>query len=145
MEFVSKYWMYILIGIVFVVYYIFLMIYLQKRKNQKKQLLNDDPTLVKVFIENGQQGIKSVSLDITKLDGEYIGTSLYNEGLKTLFLAKAGKHVVELSATTTRPGVMYKSVSETFGPINLEIELEMGKEYTLRFNVKEKEFELKEK
>lgn len=145
MEFVSKYGLFIVLGIVYVVFFILLFLHMKKQKAKKEDLMKNDPTLVKVYIENGQQGIKSVSLNVTKLDGEYIGKSLYNEGLKTLFLAKAGKHVVELSATTTRPGVMYKSVSETFGPINLEIDLEMGKEYALRFNVKEKEFELKEK
>lgn len=145
MEFVSKYGLYIVIGIVFVVYFILMFFYMKKQKAKREDLMKNDPTLVKVYMENGQQGIKSVALNVTKLDGEYIGKSFYYEGLKTLFLAKAGKHVVELSATTTRPGVMYKSVSETFGPINLEIDLEMGKEYTLRFNVKEKEFELKEK
>lgn len=145
MEFVSKYGLYIVIGIVFVVYFILMFFYMKKQKAKREDLMKNDPTLVKVYMENGQQGIKAVALNVTKLDGEYIGKSFYYEGLKTLFLAKAGKHVVELSATTTRPGVMYKSVSETFGPINLEIDLEMGKEYTLRFNVKEKEFELKEK
>lgn len=145
MEFVSKYGLYIVIGIVFVVYFILMFFYMKKQKAKREDLMKNDPTLVKVYMENGQQGIKAVALNVTKLDGEYIGKSFYYEGLKTLFLAKAGKHVVELSATTTGPGVMYKSVSETFGPINLEIDLEMGKEYTLRFNVKEKEFELKEK
>lgn len=144
MEFVQKYGMYLLIAVVFVVYYIFLMIHMKKRKNQKQELLSQDPTLVKVFVEQGQQGIKSVSLNVRKIDGEYIG-ELYNEGLKVLFLAKAGKHVLEVEATTTRPGVMYKSVSETFGPVNIEIELETGKEYTLRFDVKEKTFQLNEK
>lgn len=144
MEFVKQYWMYLLIAVVFVVYYIFLMLYMKKRKNQKQELLNQDPTLVKVFVEQGQQGIKSVSLNVRKMDGKYVG-ELYNEGLKVLFLAKAGKHVLEVEATTTRPGVMYKQVNETYGPVNIEIELEIGKEYILRFDVKEKTFQLNEK
>ncbi len=144
MEFVKQYWMYLLIAVVFVVYYIFLMLYMKKRKNQKQELLNQDPTLVKVFVEQGQQGIKSVSLNVRKMDGEYVG-ELYNEGLKVLFLAKAGKHVLEVEATTTRPGVMYKRVNETYGPVNIEVELEIGKEYILRFDVKEKTFQLNEK
>lgn len=144
MEFVKQYWMYLLIAVVFVVYYIFLMLHMKKRKNQKQELLNQDPTLVKVFVEQGQQGIKSVSLNVRKMDGEYVG-ELYNEGLKVLFLAKAGKHVLEVEATTTRPGVMYKRVNETYGPVNIEVELEIGKEYILRFDVKEKTFQLNEK
>ena len=143
MEFVQQYFIYLLIAAVFVLYGIFAIMYAVKRKKEKQQKLNDDPTLVKVFVASGQQGIKTVQIKPRKLDGEYLG-ELYVEGIKTLFLAKAGKHVLEVEATTSRPGIMDKRVNETFGPLNIEIDLEMGKTYTLAFDVKTKMFQIKE-
>ena len=63
-----------------------------------------------------------------------------NEGLRLAYAVTAGTHTVEASATTSRPGVLHKTVNETFGPVKLEVEVEPRKKYALGFNTKEKEF-----
>lgn len=54
-----------------------------------------------------------------------------------------GEHTLEVSYETRRPGVFYKTVATTYGPIKLSVKVEANKSYVLSFN-KAKEFEFKE-
>lgn len=67
------------------------------------------------------------------------------EGRKTGVYLLPGKHVLEATATKTRPWIMHKSVSTIFGPIKNEIEVEMQKVYVFGFDGENDTFTFQEK
>lgn len=131
-------WSYIAIGFLFF-YLIAFIFYSKYAKNRKKTLINQNPDAAIIYCGTTQSGIKSVSLNIHTIDGVR-HTDWFNEGLRLAYAVTAGTHTVEASATTSRPGVLHKTVNETFGPAKLEVEVEPRKKYNLGFDVKEKNF-----
>lgn len=53
--------------------------------------------------------------------------------------------MLEVSASKTRPGVVHKTVTTEYGPVDQEVEVVMGKEYLFSFDAKEEIFTLVEK
>lgn len=140
MEFLTTmpWWVFLIAGI-FVIYYIAYMIYLHKRNGKKKAFREEHPEASSVYAESALKGIKSVQIRILQVDGApYM--EFYPEGTKQVYLLLPGKHVLEVEANTQRPGIMYKTVMETFGPAKIEIEVGESKKYTVGFDTKEKEF-----
>lgn len=131
-------WVFLLAG-VFVVYLVAYFIYLQKRTGKKNAFREAHPEASSVYAESAIKGIKSVQITILQVDGAPY-TEYYPEGTKQVYLLLPGTHILEVQAMTQRPGVMYKSVMETFGPAKLEVEVGENKKYTVGFDTKEKEF-----
>lgn len=135
---------YLIIPVIFVVYFIFYLLYLNKDKNRKAKYLAENPNTAVVYCESGQKGIKSLAVHITKINDEYpslfIQTATHVE-----YLLQPGTYTLEVSAETSRPGVMYKTVRETFGPAKVEVVVEASKKYRLGFDTKQKEFTFIEK
>lgn len=131
-------WVFLIAG-VFVVYFIVYLIYMHKRSGKKDTFRKEHPEAASVYAEHALKGIKAVQITIIQVDGAAY-TEYYPEGTKQVYLLLPGRHVLEVQAQTQRPGVMYKSVMETFGPAKMEIEVEEKKKYTVGFDTKEKEF-----
>ena len=131
-------WAYILAGLL--LFYLLLFIFYSKyAKNRKKTLMNQNPDAALIYCGTTQSGIKTVELRIHTIDS-VTHTDWFNEGLRLAYAVTAGTHTIEASATTSRPGILHKTVNEIFGPAKLEVEVEPRKKYTLGFNVKENEF-----
>ena len=108
-------WVYIVAGLL--LFYLLLFIFYSKyAKNRKKILMNQNPDAALI----------------------YCGTT--QSGLSLVYAVTSGTHTIEASATTSRPGILHKTVNEIFGPAKLEVEVEPRKKYALGFNVKENEF-----
>ena len=69
----------------------------------------------------------------------------FNAGMAYGFYLTPGKHILDATCTTQRPGVMYRNVFTTYGPMKVEVEVEKDKEYIFSFDKKKEEFYLKEK
>lgn len=131
-------WSYIVAGLA-VFYIIMFTAPLKYSKNKRKRLLGENPDAALIYTGTKQKGIKTVQIAVNTIDGMR-HTDWFNEGLSLVYAVKAGTHTIEASATTTRPGIMYKHVSETFGPLRVEVEVASRKKYELNFDVKEQEF-----
>lgn len=55
-----------------------------------------------------------------------------------------GDIVLRVTYSYTRPGVLHKTVTTTWGPAKVNLHLEANKEYALTFDKKEEEFKLEE-
>jgi len=113
----------------------------KKIKKLKTEYLNRYPDAVRVFLLH-HIGITTETITVYNVDGEE--PALFTEKMKSGFYLKPGKSAVSVSYGNSRPGVMYKNVSKTTDVVELVLEAEAGKEYTLSFDKKSKEFELKE-
>lgn len=117
----------------------------KRSTDQKVQaFLEQNPYAAKVYLPLfSRSGIHSVSVRISLVDGEVPVT--FMEGFKTWVYLTPGKHVLEVSASKTRPGVVHKTVTTEYGPVDQEVEVVMGKEYLFSFDAKEEIFTLVEK
>ena len=131
-------WAYIVVGLL--LFYLLLFIfYSNYAKKRKKTLMNQNPDAALIYCGTTQSGIKTVELKIHTIDGVK-HADWFNEGLSLAYAVTSGTHTIEASATTSRPGVLHKTVNETFGPAKLEVEVEPRKKYKLDFDVKTNEF-----
>ncbi len=131
-------WVYIVAGLL--LFYLLLFIFYSKyAKNRKKTLMNQNPDAALIYCGTTQSGIKTVELRIHTIDAVK-HADWFNEGLSLVYAVTSGTHTIEASATTSRPGILHKTVNEIFGPAKLEVEVEPRKKYALGFNVKENEF-----
>lgn len=131
----------IIIPIIFVLYFIGYLIYVKKSRKKQKSYMDENPTVSKLYCEIAQKGIRSVQIYIHSIDEDTnIGLKAFNEGTKYAYMLLPGKHVIEASATTQRPGIIHKNIIETYGPEKLEINVGQAKKYELGFDVKKEEF-----
>lgn len=127
---------FIILGIIYMIgFFIF-------NKNAKASWLASHPGAVKITIETGVNLITQKSLNARVISGE---AKVFTEKAHYIVLAMPGTVVLEVRYTYTRPGIMYKNVTTTYGPTNIELALEKEKEYTLTFDRKEENFKLSEK
>lgn len=124
-----------------VVYTIGLLLWMRKAKNALQKWLKEHPEAVHVSFKTGLNPITSKTMTGRVLSENAYPQIVY-EGGKTGIYALPGTAEVELSYTYTRPGILHKSVSTTWGPAKLSLNLEAGKSYTLSFDQKEENFKL---
>ncbi len=131
-------WFYI-VPVIMVLYFVGYLFYVKKSRNKKQDFLDANPTASTVYCQVGQRGIKTVEVSIISIDGGH-SYSHFNEGTKIAYMLLPGTHIIEATASSTRPGVMHKTVTETFGPVKLELEVGTSTSYTLGFDTKTNEF-----
>ena len=140
-------WPTVLVVIIFalyiVVYIPYLIIKIKKTKAKQKKFESDNKDICKVFLKTKMGGIVSDSLFVHKVNNET--PNLFTSGMKGGFYIEEGTHNIEAEYTWTRPGVMYKNVTKTVGPISIEIETEKGKQYNLGYDRDKEEFTFEEK
>ncbi len=143
MEFLKENW-YICLFVVFAVLYcIGAMIYMNKQKNKINKWFEENPTAAKVIVENKQKGIHSVTIRVLSVNGQPI--EIYYEKGKQIIGLLPGTHVIQSTASSTRPGVMHKTVTKEYGPTNQEITVEANKTYIYDFDHKEERYTFNEK
>ncbi|RRD93919.1 hypothetical protein EII17_10335 [Clostridiales bacterium COT073_COT-073] len=134
---------YIMIVVGFMILYaIGVVIYMKQKKNKTAKWLANNPTAAKVYIVNNSNLVRSNGLQINSVDGQIPVT--FVETTKTGFYLLPGTHVVESTFTTTRPGVMYRNVSTTYGPTKQELTVEANKTYHYSFDRKNETYEFTE-
>lgn len=130
-----------LIGVVLVVYIIWMPIYLKKRKRMQKDYLAQHPDAARVFLTS-KALITSEAVSVHQVNGDY--PAMFTEGGKSGFYAKPGSNIIVISYSYTRPGVLYKNVTKSTGEVRQEIEVEAGCSYMLGFDRGEETFTFEE-
>lgn len=101
------------------------------------------PDAGKVYIKTTKIGVIVDNLTVHDVDGEE--PLKFNEMLiKDGFYLVPGKHVLEVSYEWTRPGIIYKTITNYLDPCKIEVEVEQNKVYKLYYSRKQKEYVFEE-
>ena len=139
----SHIYYFILIPIGLIAYFAFAIF---KTKNEKQRVtnwLNEHPNAVKVYIGKtssvtGYLASAARQISVNSVDGER--PLFFTEKLSNGFYVTPGTHIVESSFTKTRPGIIYRSVTTTYGPSKQEITVEGLKSYNYSFDTNEERY-----
>lgn len=121
---------------------IFAVVSMKFQKNAKEKWLAAHPGATKIDLETGTNLITVKELTAQVVSGE---AALFLEKGHYAVWSMPGETILEVTYTYTRPGVLYKNVSTTWGPAKVSLTIESGKEYVLRFDKKQEEFILEER
>lgn len=110
------------------------------RHDNKKAFLAQNPDAARILAQQVTFAIKTKTLRIASVDGNT--PIFFNSGIRNGVLVTPGKHVLEVSFETQRPGIMHRNVYTTYEPCKIEIEAEPHGNYELRFNEKQQSYEL---
>lgn len=129
--------------VIFAVMFIYTIVVVVFTAKGKKKFFTDNPDAATVNFEQ-KPGLKSISIyakvltenkeELKKI--KYLGFKMF---------IVPGTYTLEATCTRQRPGVMYKTVTETFGPSKVEITVEPKKEYVLGWDKTAKDFTFTEK
>lgn len=108
-----------------------------KRKKEVDFWLKDNPQARKVLLEK-VIGIKSSIIQVQKVNGER--AMVKDVAGKTYLYVLPGRNTLLISCACTRPDVLRKSVTELYGPIEFDLDVEHYKDYKISFNKKENQF-----
>lgn len=97
---------------------------------------------IRFELSSGNNVITQKQLYARVISGE---AAIFYEKAKHIVCADPGDIVLEVTYTYTRPGVLYKNVTTTWGPAKVELNVERGKDYLLSFDKKEEQFKLSSK
>ena len=128
-----------IIPAVFIIYIIGIVIWMKKRKQGYEKWLSEHPDAVKIYLTTDFNAITSKTLSGRILSPNAYPKIAY-EGTKSVIYALPGTVDVELTYSYTRPGVLHKNVTTTWGPTKLSLEVEKGKTYSLTFDKNEETF-----
>ncbi len=127
----------LLVGGFFIVYIIAMFVYTRQRRRKQEQFEVENPETARVFIKANA----SESFVISAIDEE--PPIYFYKGTKRGFYLNSGAHVLTLSYSHTRPGVVHRSVTQSFAESKVEIKVESRKDYELSFNRKESRYVFK--
>ena len=129
---------YVVIAI-FILAAVFSFVSIKMNKNALTKWLAVHPNAVKIELSSGNNVITQKQLYARVISGE---AAIFNEKAKYIVCADPGDIVLEVTYTYTRPGVLHKNVTTTWGPAKVELNVERGKDYLLSFDKKEEQFKL---
>ena len=132
---------YIVIAI-FILAAVFSFVSIKMNQKALTKWLAEHPNAVKIELSSGNNVITQKQLYARVISGE---AAIFNEKAKYIVCADPGDIVLEVTYTYTRPGVLYKNVTTTWGPAKVELNVEKGKDYLLSFDKKEEQFKLSSK
>lgn len=132
---------YVVIAI-FMLAAVFSFVSIKMNKKALTKWLAEHPNAVKIELSSGNNVITQKQLYARVISGE---AAIFNEKAKYIVCAEPGDIVLEVTYTYTRPGVLYKNVTTTWGPAKVELNVERGKDYLLSFDKKEEQFKLSSK
>ncbi|MDR2186226.1 MAG: hypothetical protein LBO80_11275 [Treponema sp.] len=127
----------LVIGIVIIGSFIFNIHRMQKTKALNLDFLARHPDAAKIYL-SAKALIASEAVNVQSVNGG--APQIFYEKGKTGFYIAPGKSAVELIYTRSRPGVLYRNVTESTGVVKKEIETEPGGCYKLGYDRKEKAF-----
>lgn len=132
-----------IIPVLFVIYIIWMISYMNKRKKKQQGWWDAHPGAVKVYLRSSYGMLTSNSITGHVIRGEAC-PGIVSEGMNQVFYAMPGELEVELTYEYTRPGVLHKNVTQVWGPTKLSLQLEAGKTYSLTFDKEKETFVLAE-
>lgn len=134
---------YYYIAIVFAIAIISAVVTLVMMRKRAQKFLDEHPDAVKVTLKNVNWLLYIKTTSVHLVDGAKpvrVATSFTSQA----FFLSPGTHILNVSFSKQRPGIIYKSVTTTYDPTNIEVVAEAGKAYRLYFNTSEKRYVFEE-
>lgn len=124
----------IIIAAFFALYILSMIIYMNLKKQNTGAWLKKNPNAVKIYINHDANVVKmsTDTIRILSVDGEK--PVFFSEKLKSGFYVNPGTHIIESTFTYSRPGILYKNVSTSYGPTKQEINVEALRSYNYTFD-----------
>ena len=132
---------YVIIGM-FLFSGLYAIFYMKMNKQAKEKWLDEHKGAVKVALTTSTNLITSKQLLAEVVSGE---AAVFADSTSYAVYAMPGDIVLEVTYSYTRPGVLYKNVTTTWGPAKVNLHLEPNKEYALTFDKNEEKFNLEER
>ena len=126
---------------VIIVWALWMVFYMKKRKAAEQDYLGKYPDAAKVYL-TAKALITSEAVSIHLVNGE--NPALFAEGGKSGFYIKPGENVIDISYSYTRPGVIHKNVTTTRGNVQQQLTVEPRKSYMLGFDRDQEHFTFEE-
>ena len=121
----------VIVIVAFIILYIPVMIYqVKKRKGNAQKFLLEHPNAATVLIKGAVNG----SLNVLTVNGER--ANVFNKGMSAAFYLIPGENVIKFQYTWSRPGVMYKTVTTTVGPVKVTVKAESETTYNFSYDHK---------
>ena len=114
---------------------------IRRQKVSNKSFLAEHPDAAKIYL-TVKAIVASEAVQIFSVENS--PPESFFEGTKSGFYLLPGQSVVEINYSYTRPGIMYKNVSQSTGLVKKTLEVEAYKSYMLGFDRKEETFTLEE-
>ena len=131
----------IVFGVVWVGTIVYAIVQRKHRAASNSVFLKAHPDAAKVYLATKALVTSEAAL-IHVVNG---GTpEKFFDGAKTGFYLPPGQNSVEISYTYTRPGILYKNVSQSTGVVKKELVVEAYKNYYLGFDRKAEQFTFEE-
>jgi hypothetical protein len=131
----------IIFGLVIAGTMVFNIIRFKSMKKSNTKFLEEHPDAVRVYLS-----LKALAafgtVAVHSVDGD--APAFFSENLKSGFYIIPGKRMVEMSYTSSRPGLIHKSVTQTYGPYKKELIIGANKNYLLGFNRDQETFTFEE-
>lgn len=116
---------------------------IKKMQRRKDEYFAQYPNAAKVYLASRNYLIIQNGVSVVTVDGGEPVRFIENFR-KNGFYIKPGSARVSLMYTNVRPGIIYKTVTTTYGPTEKELVIEPGKTYDLSFDQKAEDFVFKE-
>ena len=118
-----------------IIVYIPIMIAMNARvKRRSAEFIAATPNAARVTVKN-----HAGRTTVYAINGEKPVFAQERRGKVTYYLLP-GENEVQLSHAKTRPGIFYRTVTTTYGPITISVIAEPQSAYVISFDKKEKEF-----
>jgi hypothetical protein len=109
-------------------------------KASGRRFLEEHPGAARIYLSLKALAVMG-TVTVHSVDGG--GPVFFSQGVKSGLYVLPGRRIVEMSYTQSRPGILYKTVTKTIGPVKKELILEANKNYLLDFDRSQEAFTLK--
>jgi hypothetical protein len=141
-EILQRNWyIFLFMGIFIVGSIVYNFIRLSGAKSSNKIFLAQHPDAAKIFLTT-RALITSEAVTVLSVDG--IKPQYFFEGGKSGLYVIPGKRTLQMSYSFSRPGILHRTVTKTYGPATKELLTEANKAYLLGFDSKEETFTFSE-
>jgi hypothetical protein len=141
-EILQKNWyIFLFMGIFIVGSIVYNIVRLKNTKSSNKNFLAEHPDAAKIFLTT-KALITSEAVTVFEVDG--VKPQYFFEGGKSGLYVIPGKRTLQMSYTFSRPGIMHRTVTKTYGPATKELLTEANKSYLLGFDREEETFTFSE-
>lgn len=128
-------WIIPIVIVVMVLYGAWAVFYMKNLSKKKDKWFNENPSAAKVIIDPKSKGVIQNSITIDQINDNK--PTLFYEKSKTVLGLLPGTYVITSTFSSTRPGLLHKTITETYGPTKQEITVEAGKTYIYTFDKEE--------
>ena len=122
---------FIVFGLVIIGTFVFNIIRMTRIKQSGNNFIMEHPDASKVYL-SVKAFITSEMVSVHTVDGDT--PVFFMEKTKSGFYLIPGNRTVEMSYTYSRPGVLHKNVTQTYGPCKKELIITANKNYLLGFD-----------